>query len=178
MRELVVVVVARIDRAIDAVAYRRAMMSSCATRALRLMSTLPRLVFVPVMVGILGAWVLVGDVSETGGQDYIVRIPFAERHPTVLGLVGLVGALGAGIDLAINWRTRPVGIVSPTRVALLAASIGVLVGVVLRFVTARVDGANIGGGFLMIVGPVVVIPLLVRAVVRARAIASSTMPPS
>ena len=49
----------------------------------------------------------------------------------------------------------------------LAAVGGVLVGAGLRVVTAKVDGANIGGALVLYVGPFVVVPLLALAVARA-----------
>ena len=137
-------------------------------------STVGRLVVLPVVAGTLLAWCLIGDVSESGGEDAVVRIPVSERYSIVIGLAGLLVALVVGTDLAINWK--PSGR-SPARVAVLAAGIGVFVGVVLRVVTARVHGANIGGAFLTIFGPLVVVPLLVLAVRRGRTIANPSSPP-
>ena len=74
----------------------------------------------------------------------------------------------------MNWKPRGR---SPARLAVLVAGIGVIVGVVPRVVTARLHGANIGGAFHMMFGPLVVLPLLFLAVLRARAIASTRPPP-
>ena len=49
----------------------------------------------------------------------------------------------------------------------LAAVGGVLVGAGLNVVTAKVNGANIGGALVLYVGPFVVVPLLALAVARA-----------
>lgn len=117
-----------------------------------------RLVASPVLAALLLTWWLVGDLSEAGGEDRLFSLGAMESSARLLGVGGvLLGSLVV-TDLVRNRRLvqlrtwlLPVGI---------ACAAGLLAGAGLRLVSARTAGANIGGGFVLLVGPPVVLALL------------------
>lgn len=145
------------------------------TRPSPRLEAVARLVVLPLTAGLLFAWWMIGDAfSEAAGEDSIYRLPFAERHATVIGLVGFALALVALASLA---RYRPRIGWQPAAVALFSAGIGVIVSGGLRVITARVHGANIGGGGAIILGPFLIVPALVAAVAWAWATANLASTP-
>lgn len=130
-----------------------------------------RLVVVPFTAALLLVWWLVGDTSAVGGDTAIVRFPFAERNASALGVVGAIAALAAIAGVVVHppdERARAAG------TAAIAAAAGAAAGVGARIVTARVYGANIGGGLLVMFGPFPIAAMLLVAAQRARS--SSTRP--
>lgn len=104
---------------------------------------------------------LVGDQSYTGsvegGLDYLVDpLPVSGKIIVISGALSVVALLVLAASL---WRRR--GLWGP-----LACSVGagVLIGGTYRTVTAGVIGANIGGGLVLFVTPVL-LALLATAVV-------------
>jgi hypothetical protein len=119
-----------------------------------------RLVLAPLVAFALLGWWLVGDVSEPGGDDFILQLPFAERHAVALGLAGLVVATGWAVDFARVWlrfqhRNQALWLSG------IGVNAGVLAGIGMRVVTARVGGANIGGGLVILATPAAGLGLLV-----------------
>ena len=123
-----------------------------------------RWVAMPSVAAALLGWWLVGDVSERGGEDQLFQVSLAQDHSGLLGLLGVVLAAIVAIELRTRhgewFRDRAATVA-------LAAVGGVLVGAGLNVVTAKVNGANIGGALVLYVGPFVVVPLLALAVARA-----------
>ena len=122
----------------------------------------------------LAVWFLIGQLREGNGADYILRVPELDRRiELALGLLSLSVAVVAA-DRVLGdrdwlvargwWRVYS---------RLLAA--GVMVAVGGRVVTAASGGANIGGGFIMMFGPLPVIYLLAQACQEAIALRSSEM---
>ena len=120
---------------------------------------------IPFVAAVLLVWWLVGDVSERGGEDFIFQIPLAQDHAVLLGLVGVVLAALVANDLR---RQRDERMQARIGGVALSAIAGAIVGGGLRVLTAKVSGANIGGGATMLLGPFVVVPLIVVATLRAR----------
>jgi hypothetical protein len=112
-------------------------------------------------------WLLIGKLAEGSGTDYIYRVPNLNRHAEVaVGLVVSGVACGVGAILHRNARSwlrdgwwRVYGRV-------LIAGVAVAVGG--RIVTAGSTGANIGGGGILMLGPLPVLYLLEGARVEAR----------
>jgi hypothetical protein len=135
-----------------------------------------RFFVLPLAASLLLAWWLLGDVSEQQGDDAILTLPFAEAHATTMGLVGIALAAVAVTDWVLRWRNecgRP-----PARLLVLATAVGSLIGMGLRLVTARVVGANIGGGIVILFGPAVVFPLLVIAALDVHSVARAGARPT
>ena len=117
---------------------------------------------VPVMV-----WWAVGDVStmpRASIPDYLVGPYHLGATPGRVALVAAAIVLVAGLaDLVRRHFRREFGWTAWSFVVLIAAA-GALGAFALRGVTAGVGGANIGGGMLAFVGPVLIGGLLVLAV--------------
>jgi hypothetical protein len=112
---------------------------------------------------LIAFWVI-GDQSRQGGKndlDYIYRISVA---PTVVLITGVLSSLDFVAAARFLFANRPLS--GDRRAAQLVALL-MLAGVVLAFgariVTAGVIGANIGGGFLVLVG----LPMWTLAVAAA-----------
>jgi hypothetical protein len=127
-----------------------------------IVSTVARLIVLPVVASLLLAWWVTGDVSEVApnaNPDVIIDLPWAETNAAALGVAGLGLALVVTLDVALHWRSgRPVA-----KAVALSTITGTLGGVALRILTARTDGANIGGGAVIVFGPFVLGPLLIAA---------------
>lgn len=107
---------------------------------------------------------LVGDMSETDHHDYDIMVePLSLSSGTwmALGLlstaVTLVGAVVAVRSYRSGGRARAAVLVTLPMLGLAVYS-----GITYRVLTARVVGANIGGGMLLLLG-VVLVPTLVIA---------------
>ncbi len=108
-------------------------------------------------------WWLIGDVSEPGGADYIIRPPSIDPVlGALLGWGSLLIVVGAS---HILWRRSiPLPIHKGWwRVLARLLAAGVLFAAGARIITAATVGANIGGGGLMMIGPFVLLYLLARA---------------
>ena len=116
-------------------------------------------VLVPVV-----AWWTVGDVSEDlRHPDHLFQpLSLSPAAETVIGVAASALALVAGILAGIGARS---GEVRPREllgaVPLVAA--GAFLGLSHRVLTAGVGGANIGGGMVLLFGPVVLGALLLLA---------------
>lgn len=102
-----------------------------------------RLVLLSLVAALLLTWWAIGDISEPGGSDYLLRISVAQNHAAWFGLAGFAVAAAVAADAVLRWRAQRDW--RPLRASLLAAGIGVVIGAGLRVVTARAGGANIGG---------------------------------
>jgi hypothetical protein len=108
----------------------------------------------------LAAWFLIGDRSEPLGRDQMFTPPAIPRALEFgLGLVsaaaltvGVATLMRGGLNRLEERRWKAVFVV-------LAAG-GVFVAYAARVITARVGGANIGGGMLLLVLPMVGVLLL------------------
>jgi hypothetical protein len=119
-----------------------------------------RLVLAPLVALALITWWLVGDISEPGAEDVLFRFALAERHSTLLGLVGLAIAAACAVDWWTRWnRSGSRG--TAAWLTILGANAGFLAGFALRIITARVHGANIGGGMVLLGSPFGAVALLV-----------------
>ena len=118
-----------------------------------------RLVLVPLIGFGFTAWWLVGDVSEPGGEDSILQLPFAQRQPRALGVLGLVLAAIWATDWFLVWR-RADQRFPALWLSAAGVTAGLLAGAGMRVVTARVGGANIGGGMVILTSPLVAISLV------------------
>ena len=121
-----------------------------------------RFVVLP-MIGVAAvAWWLIGDVSEARGTDAIVEVAPLQDHP---GRVGAIGVLILCAVLADLVWSKPISF----RRYLLAVlpfviASGLIIALAGRVITARVGGANIGGGLALVVAPVLVIGLSAGAI--------------
>jgi hypothetical protein len=104
------------------------------------------------------AWALIGELGEAGGSDYIVRLPQGSLVPGIAGALVAAAAIGWALALPVPSRARL------RRPSLLAAAAGGWGAFALRVVSAPSHGANIGGGLLVLVGPIVFLTLLGAAV--------------
>ena len=106
-------------------------------------------------------WGLVGDVSEPGGYLRILPAPELSR-PVELGM-GVVGAAVVLAILALLWRSswrRPLP-KHASEIVLILTVLGVLTAGAGRVLSSRTDGANIGGGMILMVSPFALIGILV-----------------
>jgi hypothetical protein len=110
--------------------------------------------------GALLSYAAIGEISEPGGEDVMLTLPQGRAVPAVLGLVALALLVG---HVIVRWRL-PVPLPREAWYLLaLSAILGVGLGCSLRVVSARVGGANIGGGLIVLIGPLVAITLLAYA---------------
>jgi hypothetical protein len=106
------------------------------------------------------SYAAIGEVSEPGGEDVMLTLPQGRAVPAILGLVALALLVG---HLVARWRL-PVPLPRESWYLLaLSTVLGVGLGCSLRVVSARVGGANIGGGLIVLFGPLVAITLLAYA---------------
>lgn len=138
------------------------MVQRVATRLLAVV----QLVLLPLISAASIVWWLVGDAFSTqGGRDQMVRLAFAAEHA---GLVGVGGVVGTAVAIVLLRRRRGSrGARHAGAAVVLAGIAGLLVGVGLRIVTARVHGANIGGGLALLFGPWLLLVLVVGATWQA-----------
>ncbi len=132
-----------------------------------------RLVVVAVAVA---TWFLIGYLSEEGGTDHIVEIPQLGRPVEIF-----LGAAAALIALRAGWR-----FFGPSRSWLIdegwwrvyvrLLGCGVFLAAGARIVTAGSSGANIGGGMLLLVGPLLLLYLWGRAREEAIRVRSAAPP--
>ena len=122
-----------------------------------------KLATVIVIAGPVAVWLLIGYLSEGGGTDHILEVPQLSRPAEIVA--GIVAALVVVAAVAALVRQDRAWLIAGGwwRVygRLLAA--GVLVAVGGRIVTAGSAGANIGGGAILLLGPVPLLYLLARA---------------
>ncbi len=139
------------------------------SRSLRLLGLL---FAVPLLASALTAWWLIGDVSERGGYLQILPLPLSAKAALIAGVAGILLAL---VFLRELWTMRlGEGIPADARrLAAAGVALGVLTAFVLRVLSSKTDGANIGGGMLMILGPMLAVPLVVYAFRRWQSLARS-----
>jgi hypothetical protein len=114
-------------------------------------------------------WLLIGQLVEQGGADYILRIPQLNRVVEVL--LGLAAAAVAGMSARAVLRQRDLLItVGWWRVYGRLLLVGVLVASGGRIVTAAGTGANIGGGAVLLLGPFPLLYLVERTRLELRSI--------
>lgn len=111
----------------------------------------------------VATWFLVGYLAEEGGTDHFFEVPQLDRPVEIL-----LGTLAALIALIAGWgflgRFRSWLIDDGWwRVYSRLLACGVFVAVGARIVTAGSGGANIGGGMLLVLGPLPLLYLLGRA---------------
>lgn len=108
-------------------------------------------------------WWLLGNLDESPtAEDQLFSAEFADESSLIIGVIGLLAATTVAVALRgwpQPWRT-PVS----APLALSGVS-GAYLGLFLRTATAKVTGANIGGGILILVSPVILV-VLARAVSR------------
>ncbi len=100
-------------------------------------------------------WAFIGNLSEEGGTDYIVRLP-------EFGPIGTKLVLAAGlamIGIALMPLTRSAGPWLPFAAAV--AVTGAMFAFGLRVIGSGTNGANIGGGLVILRGIPLGIVLLV-----------------
>ncbi len=126
----------------------------------------------PVLASALIAWWLIGDVSERGGYLQILPLPLSGKAALIAGVIGILLGL---LFLRELWAMhRGDGIPTDARhLAAAGVALGVLTAFVLRVLSSKTDGANIGGGMLMILGPLLAVPLLFYAYRRWRSLVRS-----
>lgn len=111
-----------------------------------------------VLVGLAAVpfgWLAIGDASEPG----LVEIDGPTRGTGAEPQIGAIGVaiLVAGLAAAAAARRRG-GMRHPwPGLVVLAAGLGVWCALVVRVVDARVTGANIGAGLLVIASPAVIV---------------------
>jgi hypothetical protein len=119
------------------------------------------------------AWWLVGDLSTTSHPDpsRLFDPPKIDSATeTIVGLLLTIAVVSYWtIFTVVTRRAGTFETWLPVPACLTAA--GCFVGFSCRVLTAGVDGANIGGGFLVLIGPFVLLALLVFPVVYALNIA-------
>lgn len=115
------------------------------------------------------AWWVVGDRSDNDGYDRMFSAPWAGVDARVIALVGLVVLV-----LCVRALLR-----SSSTTAAAAATIGgamaagVVLGSGLRVLNSSTDGANIGGGGVVLVG-LPVVALLTLATITVAALTGRT----
>ncbi len=110
--------------------------------------------------GALLAYAAIGEVSEPLGEDVMLTLPQGRAAPALLGVAALVLLVG---HLVVRWRL-PVPLPREAWYLLaLSTILGLGLGSSLRVVSARVGGANIGGGIILMFGPLVAVTLLAYA---------------
>jgi hypothetical protein len=121
--------------------------------------------FIVSATGVVFFWV--GDLSESiepRYADYLWRpSPFLTEHGTVVGIVSVTVFLAAGAGLI---AARRAGRVPPPRLAqvVVLTAFAAWLGLGYRVVTAGVVGANIGGGGVLLLTPVLALISVVLVV--------------
>lgn len=105
-------------------------------------------------------WLAMGDISEPGGYMSMFRPPPVARPVEVVAAAIIAIALGVQFARIRRRRMRPLTVMSVS-----AGLMGMFIGFTLRVLSSLTDGANIGGGLLILVSPLVFIPLLVSTIV-------------
>ena len=114
----------------------------------------------------IATWFLMGERSEPGGMDRMYSVPSLPRPLEIaIGLVALAGLI-VGMRYLIP-RTRATGERAWWEVFKALAVAGFLLAWGGRVLTARVNGANLGGGMFLIVGLPLIGAVLLWAAVRA-----------
>jgi hypothetical protein len=112
---------------------------------------------------------LIGDQTASNSPDpsYLVRAPRVEADvELVVGVISLVIVLAYWLTaISAVRREGTVRTWLPVVACLTAA--GVVSGYSGRVLTAGADGANIGAGFVLLLGPLVLVGLLGFAIVRS-----------
>jgi hypothetical protein len=110
------------------------------------------------------AWWALGDVSTHKGKAFHTLGPYhlAPHAELIVGWLALVVAVSALAVLSLPVARTGRGIRSWSAVACMCAA-GVLAAACWRSETSAVDGANIGGDFLLLLGPFLVAALFVGA---------------
>lgn len=137
------------------------------------------LVVSPTAGSALVVWQLIGErVTSPTAKDHLIRFDGADdlgAWPLVIGLILLVST---GIWCVAGSRTP--GRRRPTAPLVLSILAGSLFAAGARIVTARVNGANIGGAMALFVGPWLIVVLVGMATwlaVRRRTPNLSGLPP-
>lgn len=116
------------------------------------------------------AWVLIGDVSDTDlpNPDYMFQPPEVSTSVGfVVVAVAVVLVTCGGATLLAGFRRGLLATMDLMAAALLLGA-GIVVGFAGRVMTARVIGANIGGGIMLMFGPFIVAGLLAFSAVLWR----------
>jgi hypothetical protein len=123
-----------------------------------------------VPMAAVATWWLVGDATEVDPEfaSYLFRAPDIE--PATERAAGLVATLlvVAYLIAALAAAVRAVSLDTYLGAAVCLVAAGALIGVFARILTAGVDGANIGGGFVLVFGLPLLLLLLALALVLAR----------
>jgi hypothetical protein len=132
------------------------------------------LAIVAVLAGSVSAFAITPEFREGSGSDTIMNGPeLTAAGRAVLFTVGVGGVLA--IVWLLSRAIRSGGI--PPRVAEVTAvslACGVLAGLGLRVVTARTNGANIGGALILLVAPWAGVAFVAYIAVRLRTIRKDT----
>ena len=109
-------------------------------------------------------WWLVGDLSERGvSLDYLLRPPdLTQLQQQLIGGTALVATVAALVLLVLAVRRH---VVRPgeLRITIPLVLAGVCCGFAYRVITAGVGGANIGGGIMLLFGPIFLLAMLAWA---------------
>lgn len=106
-------------------------------------------------------WWLIGDLSESPtAEDYILRAPeLTGDQQLAIGFVATLLFVVAAYVIAIGLRAQHLTWVELRPVLPLFLA-GIFCGFGWRVVTARADGANIGGGMILMFGPFFLIAMI------------------
>jgi hypothetical protein len=104
------------------------------------------------------AWWLLGDLSERGGEDVVLKLSQSVGVARVIGIAGCVAVAVLARPVAREIRADGPPAV---RLAIAVVLSGAFAGFTLRVVSGRTNGANIGAGLLVFVVPMFAAWLLV-----------------
>ena len=117
---------------------------------------LGELLLLPLLAAFGVAWEASGELEETGGEDAAIIAPsWLEEGPLPV-LIGGAAALGAAVLLWNRPRSRCLT-AAAVQLAGAAVVLGGLAAGGLRVASARSDGANIGAGLVVLLGPLLLI---------------------
>lgn len=121
-------------------------------RPMEMLQGLLELVLIPIVSFALMSWWAVGDAfSSVNGRDQMFSVPFPAENAWALGIVGIGGLM---LEVLLLRRRRASLRFHREIAAVVTAGLaGVGLGLALRIVTAKVHGANIGGGMTILFGP-------------------------
>lgn len=114
----------------------------------------------------------VPELGERGGEDTIFKAPSlsgAGRAALVIAAVIVFGFVIRQFLTADEISTPR----HAREVVLVSVATGVLSGLGFRLVTARTDGANIGGGLVLLAAPFAALAFAIYLVTRVRAISGT-----